>query len=285
MQTNLPLINSEYGAVSAGGGDRDISWGLRDLTTQLRRHPKIQGFVYTELDRHRVGTQRTGQLRPHSQGLWLRHLAARYAAQRTARCRLHWLRRTAGDRRQTRRDDHRTDLRQPFLRPHRIRPRCGGGSAATIQRPISGPSSSRQTSRSHGAIRCRRSETTRRSSSLTIHSSVLSLLTLRDEQNHRIAANFVNLVVKPAGPLPRIQRRGPNAAIVRFSPKDFARAGMDRSDGRSGRPARSMAEARAIFEYRLRSRRRSPRLTPNRFITCSRRARRPSASGSTGPHA
>ena len=48
-QTNLPLINSEYGAVSAGGGDRDISWGLRDLTTQLRRHPKIQGFVYTEL--------------------------------------------------------------------------------------------------------------------------------------------------------------------------------------------------------------------------------------------
>ena len=36
----LPLINSEYGAVSAGGGDRDISWGLRDLTTQLRRHPR-----------------------------------------------------------------------------------------------------------------------------------------------------------------------------------------------------------------------------------------------------
>ena len=44
-----PLINSEYGAVSAGGGDRDISWGLRDLTTQLRRQRKIQGFVYTEL--------------------------------------------------------------------------------------------------------------------------------------------------------------------------------------------------------------------------------------------
>ena len=48
-QSSLPLINSEYGAVSAGGGDRDISWGLRDLTTQLRRHRKIQGFVYTEL--------------------------------------------------------------------------------------------------------------------------------------------------------------------------------------------------------------------------------------------
>ncbi len=48
-QTTLPLINSEYGAVSAGGGDRDISWGLRDLTTQLRHERKIQGFVYTEL--------------------------------------------------------------------------------------------------------------------------------------------------------------------------------------------------------------------------------------------
>lgn len=46
---SAPLINSEYGAVSAGGGDRDVSWGFRDLTTQLRKHNKIQGYVYTEL--------------------------------------------------------------------------------------------------------------------------------------------------------------------------------------------------------------------------------------------
>ena len=44
-----PLINSEYGSVSAGGGDRDVSWGFRDLTTLLRKQPKIQGYVYTEL--------------------------------------------------------------------------------------------------------------------------------------------------------------------------------------------------------------------------------------------
>ena len=31
-----------------------------------------------------------------------------------------------------------------------------------------------------------------------------SALTLRDEQNHRFAANFVNLVVKPDRPLPRV---------------------------------------------------------------------------------
>jgi hypothetical protein len=48
-QGTEPLINSEYGSVSAGGGDRDVSWGVRHLTTQLRRHSKIQGYVYTEL--------------------------------------------------------------------------------------------------------------------------------------------------------------------------------------------------------------------------------------------
>jgi glycosyl hydrolase family 2 len=48
-QDTAPLINSEYGAVSSGGGDRDISWGFRYLTTQLRKHEKIQGYIYTEL--------------------------------------------------------------------------------------------------------------------------------------------------------------------------------------------------------------------------------------------
>ncbi len=48
-QSTAPLMNSEYGAVSAGGGDRDISWGFRYLTTLLRKHAKIQGYVYTEL--------------------------------------------------------------------------------------------------------------------------------------------------------------------------------------------------------------------------------------------
>ncbi|MCW5977084.1 MAG: hypothetical protein KIT09_03365 [Bryobacteraceae bacterium] len=48
-QDTAPLINSEYGAVSAGGGDRDISWGFRYLTNLLRRHAKIQGYIYTEL--------------------------------------------------------------------------------------------------------------------------------------------------------------------------------------------------------------------------------------------
>ncbi len=44
-----PLLNSEYGAVGARGGDRDVSWGFRHLTSELRRHELIQGYVYTEL--------------------------------------------------------------------------------------------------------------------------------------------------------------------------------------------------------------------------------------------
>ncbi|NQU24562.1 MAG: hypothetical protein HQ567_25035 [Candidatus Nealsonbacteria bacterium] len=49
VQDTAPLLNSEYGAISARGGDRDVSWGFRHLTTQLRRHELIQGYVYTEL--------------------------------------------------------------------------------------------------------------------------------------------------------------------------------------------------------------------------------------------
>jgi hypothetical protein len=35
--------------VGAGGGDRDVSYGFHFLTNELRRHQKIQGYIYTEL--------------------------------------------------------------------------------------------------------------------------------------------------------------------------------------------------------------------------------------------
>ncbi len=47
-QGKQPLLNSEYGAVGAGSGDRDVSWGFKYLTTLLRAEPKCQGYVYTE---------------------------------------------------------------------------------------------------------------------------------------------------------------------------------------------------------------------------------------------
>ena len=49
LQSNDPLINSEYGGISAGAGDKDISWCFKYLTNELRLHPKICGYVYTEL--------------------------------------------------------------------------------------------------------------------------------------------------------------------------------------------------------------------------------------------
>ncbi|MBI1390905.1 MAG: hypothetical protein GC154_20945 [bacterium] len=44
-----PLINSEYGGVSAGMGDRDVSWCFHYLTNEIRRHGEIGGYIYTEL--------------------------------------------------------------------------------------------------------------------------------------------------------------------------------------------------------------------------------------------
>ena len=49
VQNDAPLINSEYGGISAGAGDKDISWCFKYLTNELRLHPKICGYIYTEL--------------------------------------------------------------------------------------------------------------------------------------------------------------------------------------------------------------------------------------------
>ena len=49
VQTDVPLINSEYGGISAGAGDKDVAWCFKYLTNELRLHPKICGYIYTEL--------------------------------------------------------------------------------------------------------------------------------------------------------------------------------------------------------------------------------------------
>lgn len=48
-QRGAPLMNSEYGGISAHDGDKDTSWHLRMLTNELRLHEQICGYVYTEL--------------------------------------------------------------------------------------------------------------------------------------------------------------------------------------------------------------------------------------------
>jgi hypothetical protein len=49
VQGRAPLLNSEYAGISARMGDLDVSWSFKFLTTDLRRHDKICGYVYTEL--------------------------------------------------------------------------------------------------------------------------------------------------------------------------------------------------------------------------------------------
>ncbi len=44
-----PLLNSEYGGISARMGDLDVSWCFLFLTNELRRHEQVCGYVYTEL--------------------------------------------------------------------------------------------------------------------------------------------------------------------------------------------------------------------------------------------
>ncbi|MBC7288581.1 MAG: hypothetical protein H5T86_11195, partial [Armatimonadetes bacterium] len=48
FQRDEPLMNSEYGGISALMGDKDVSWCFRFLTNELRYHEKICGYVYTE---------------------------------------------------------------------------------------------------------------------------------------------------------------------------------------------------------------------------------------------
>ena len=48
-QSAAPLLNSEYGGISARMGDMDVSWCFKFLTDLLRGHEKICGYVYTEL--------------------------------------------------------------------------------------------------------------------------------------------------------------------------------------------------------------------------------------------
>ena len=61
VQDGAPLLCSEFGPVSALGGDRDVSWGFKSQTNELRKRAKVCGFVYTELTD--VEWERNGLLR------------------------------------------------------------------------------------------------------------------------------------------------------------------------------------------------------------------------------
>lgn len=248
-QGTAPLINSEYGGVSAGGGDRDVSWCFRDLTNLLRRQPKIQGYVYTELAdiewEHNgfVNYDRSPKLfgyetwvpdmRPSELNgadfigfdsppvlvvtpgekvqlpVFISHYSDRPGAPQ-----IRWWVSGWND-----------DADWKSVVPPTLRPATWTDHGVSLQEPLVFEAPTRPFV---GAIG----------------------LTLRDGQNQRIAANFVNLVVKPKAPLPSVERRAEREAALRFAPEDFARRHW--SDGAANPHGKAYGRGKGYFEYHLR---------------------------------
>ncbi len=248
VQGTAPLINSEYGGVSAGGGDRDVSWCFRDLTTLLRRQPKIQGYVYTELDDIE----------------WEHNGFVNY--DRTAK-------------------DFGYEAFVPGMTPFDLNGAdfigfnappvlvVKPGESITVPLFVShfsdrkGPVHLSWWVRGHNdeGMRVGVGRSENRSIEWTDYNvkelepvtfnapdrpfvGALALM-LRDERGERIAANFVNIVVKPDKPLPRAARQEEHEAVLRFEPNDFSRKHW--SDGASTPEGKAYGRGKGSFEYKL----------------------------------
>ena len=244
---SAPLINSEYGGVSAGSGDRDISWAFRDLTTLLRKQEKIQGYVYTELDdiewEHNgfVNYDRTpkefgydafvpGMTPVDLQGadfigydgppaivakpndpiyveLFISHFS-----DRTDPPTLRWW--ATGTNDAGEKVDLPARVRASEWKPYKIvkQKRLG----LKIDTPFT------------GAVG----------------------FELLDKAGKRIAANFVNLWVHTESPAPRVEKASPREALIRFEPGEYAEARW--SGGSSKVEGKAKGRGTGSFVYRLR---------------------------------
>ncbi len=247
-QANAPLINSEYGAVSAGGGDRDISWGLRDLTTQLHRHPRIQGLVYTELAdiewEHNGLVNYDRSPKAFGYDTWLPDMRPNelMGADFIGYDSPPAIMGKPGEK-----------VSVPIFvshyseRQHPVKVRwwvSGYDSRANIQMVVA-PSSFPITWKPYGVV-----ELEPLTFTLPNYPFVGAILfTLRDEQNHRFAGNFVNVVVKPDRPLLRVERRGSQDVVIRFAPGDFSLQKW--SDPAKAPPGKVYGRGKGFFEYKI----------------------------------
>lgn len=234
LQGAAPLMNSEYGAVSARGGDRDVSWGFRYLTTLLRREGIIQGYVYTELsdvewehngvvnyDRSAkqfgydgfvpemtiadlqgadfVGYDGPPAFEINPGGEFTVRVFVSHFSRRTSEPTLRW--QIVG-----------TDNRgRPVVTDPQTMRVAWDPYRVTFQQPVRARAPSRRS---------------------LVGALVLELL---DEEGRRIAANFMNLIVRrlpsedfppgqpqPSTDCPRVEVLGPRQVAVRFDPREFA---------------------------------------------------------------
>jgi Glycosyl hydrolases family 2, sugar binding domain/Glycosyl hydrolases family 2, TIM barrel domain/Glycosyl hydrolases family 2 len=247
-QSTVPLINSEYGAVSAGSGDRDISWGLRDLTTQLRRHPKIQGYIYTELSdiewEHNGLVNYDRSAKKFGYDTWVPDmrpnelLGADFIGYDSPPA-------IVGKPGQTITVPIFVSHYSERTGPPKMRWWASGYDSLGDSRMVSELKTIPITWKPYGVVQLEPLKVT-----LPDYPLVGALvLTLRDQNDKRIAANFVNLVVRPDTPLPRIRRRGPNEVLVRFAPGDFAHQHW--SEPVKSPPGKVYGYGKGYFEYRL----------------------------------
>jgi hypothetical protein len=242
---SAPLINSEYGAVSAGGGDRDVSWGFRDLTTQLRKHAKIQGYIYTELDD--IEWEHNGFVdydrSPKSFGY-----DAFVPGMTVA--------------------DLQGDDFVGYDAPPAIVARPGELIGVPLfvshysqrQKPpklrwwITGHDDKGERielePRDRDVQWTQNGVTEQKRLAFRLHTPFVGALALvlEDTPGHRIAANFVNIVVKPEAAQPRVERLGDHAVAVRFAPGDFTRS---RWSGPTGGVGKAWGQGKGAFTYRL----------------------------------
>lgn len=243
---SAPLINSEYGSVSAGGGDRDVSWGFRDLTTLLRKYNKIQGYIYTELtdiewehngfaDYDRtpkefgydaflpgmtvadlqgadfVGYDGPPAIVARPGDLIPVEIFVSHYSDRTDAPTLRWWVNGVNA-------DGETVAIEPRERPVEWAP-----YSVTPQKRVA----------------------------FRIHEPFVGAvcMVLQDPVGRKIAANFVNVVVRPERPAPRVERIDDHTVALRFTPGDFASA---RWSGGFATPEGKVAgQGEGAFVYRL----------------------------------
>ena len=233
VQGDEPLLVSEYGGLGAGGGDRDVSWPFRFLTTLLRQHELIRGYVYTELTdvewEHNglVNYDRTPKEFGYDAFVPGMTVADLQGADFVGYDAPPILETSPGDRFSlpvfVNHGSERRDT--PVLRWRIVGMDDLGHSVATESRelPIAWQPH-RVTFQNPLAV------------SVPGGRPFVGAVTLEliDNEKERIAANYVNLIVRPAAvgvaeegaspaaQSPRVEILGPRLAVVRLSPDDFA---------------------------------------------------------------
>jgi hypothetical protein len=273
-----PLINSEYGSVSAGGGDRDVSWGFRDLTTQLRRHPKIQGYVYTELAdiewEHNGFVDYDRGPKAFGYDAWIPGMTVADLqgadfvgydappaivgkpgeAVRVPVFVSHYSDRAAPPRLWWWVDGHDGEGRPVRIARPQSRPVTWTAYGVTGQGEVEvtlpdGPFV--------GALALALVEgdaepfgfSTYQGAAGSPFFAVMAQQPSNWAVNRPIAMNFVNLVARPEAPAPRVERRDDRTAVVRFAPEEFSRAKF--SGGSDSLPGKAYGRGHGTLTYRL----------------------------------